>query len=164
MKRINGLKPAAALPLLALLYLSPAFCGDVGSHVVTFNFSEINEIEVSGLPSLSVSHATPGQQPQAATAGSCSYAITTNGTNKRVTAALDSAMPAHMSLSASAAAPAAGGSSQGSVALSQSPASLVTGINHVAESNLAVGYTLGCTVQAGEIPTSPMSVTYTISD
>lgn len=161
---MKSLKLAAALHLFGLLLLNPAFGGDVGSHVVTFDFQAINEISVTGVPGLSVSFATAGQEPQEATAGSCTYAISTNGTNKKVTAGIESAMPANTTLKASAAAPSGGGASQGYVTLGTSPASLVTGISHAAESNLAVSYKLGCTVAAGVIPSSAKNVSFTISD
>ena len=59
---------------------------------VEINVSEINVIAVQGEISMTISQATAGQAPDAATdAGT--YALTTNGTKKKITAELDEDMP-----------------------------------------------------------------------
>jgi len=161
---MKALKLAAALHALGLFVLSPAFGGTSGSSTMTFNIQSINEIAVTGSPSLTVSSATAGQEPNEATAGSSTYAISTNCTGKKLTAALGSAMPSNTTLKASAAAPSGGGSSQGYVTLGTSAATLVTGMGHAAESSLSISYKLGCTAGAGVISSSSKSVVFTISD
>jgi hypothetical protein len=125
----------------------------------------INELSVSGNPgALTVNAATAGSQPDAVTDATSSYAITTNGTNKKITAALDTAMPAGVTLSLTATAPTVG-SSPGKVALSASAADVVTGITQVADGDgNTLTYELAATVAAGVVESASKTVTLTISN
>lgn len=123
----------------------------------------INEISVSGNPgALTVDSATAGSQPDADTDASSSYAITTNGTGKKITAALDTAMPAGLTLSLTAAS--ASGTSGGKLTLSDSAADVVTGLTQVAEPTQSLTYELAATVSAGVVASATKTVTLTIVD
>ncbi|MBK1701750.1 hypothetical protein [Thiococcus pfennigii] len=152
---------AAAMGMVS----SGAFAADNDDQTITYEVTAINEIAVSGNPgNLTVSTATAGSQPDAVTDDSTTYAITTNGTNKRITAALDEAMPANVTLSLTATAPAGGASSSGKVALTASAQSVVTGITQVAESEIGLEYELSATVAAGIVASDTVDVTLTIAD
>ena len=161
MKRLKFLLPAAAL---ALLLSGAALGADVSTHVMTFDFQAVNEIEITGTPSLTVASAIAGEQPQEVTDSSSTCAITTNGANKRITASIDTATPAYVTLKVNVAAPSGSGTSQGDVTLSTSASDVVTGMSHVADSNPAITYKLSATVQAGVLSTDTRTVTFTLSD
>lgn len=140
-----------------------AFAATTDSQTMNFSIQEINEIDVAAGPvSLTVNAATAGSQPTAATAAS-NYSITTNADadSKKITAGLDTAMPAGVTLQVNVAAPSAGSSSLGTVALTTSGVDVVTGIEAVAASGVAISYTLSATV-AAEPVTDSRVVTYTI--
>ena len=160
MKRLKFLLPAAAL----VLALNCAALGaDVSTHVMTFDFQAINEIEVTGTPNLTIASAIAGEQPQEVTDSSSTCAITTNGTNKRITASIDTAMPAYVTLKVNVAAPTGSGTSQGDVTLTTSASDVVTGMSHVADSP-TITYKLSATIQAGVLSTDTRTVTFTLSD
>lgn len=161
MKRFKFLLLAAAL---ALFSTGSALGADVDSHVMTFDFQAINEIEVTGTPNLSITSAIAGEQSQDMTDSSSMYAITTNGTNKRITAIIDTAMPANVTLKINVAAPSGSGTSQGDVTLSTIASDVVTGISNVAVSSLTISYKLSATVEAGVLSTDARTVTFTLSD
>lgn len=133
------------------------------TQTVTFEVQAINEIATSGDPgALVVSAATAGQQPDAVSDSSTTYAITTNETNQKITAALDAAMPAGVTLTIQLAAPT-GATSAGAVTLTDSAADVVTGITQVAESGLGITYTLTADVTAGVLASDDRTVTLTIA-
>ncbi len=101
------MKTAIAL-MMALLVLAgtAAVAGNTAQQTVTYEVQAINEISVSGNPAaLIVSAATAGSQPTAATDTTTSYAITTNQSNRKITGAINTAMPANTTLSITLAAP-----------------------------------------------------------
>lgn len=161
MKRLKFFLLAA---MLILASGGPPLWGDVGTHVVSFDFLGINEIEVTGTPNLTISSAIAGEQPQEATDSSSTYGITTNGTNKKITASIDTAMPAHVTLKVNVAAPSGSGTSLGDMTLTTSASNVVTSISQVAESSLTITYKLSATVQAGVLSNNTRTVTFTISD
>ena len=161
MKRLKFLLLAAAL---ALFSTGPVLGGDVSSHVMSFDFQQINEISVTGTPNLNISSAVAGQEPSEAIDSSSTFGVTTNGTNKRITASIDTAMPAYVTLKVNVAAPSGSGTSQGDVTLTTSASDVVTGISHVADSNPAIIYKLSATVQAGVLATDTRTVTFTLLD
>ena len=161
MKRLKIFFVAVALTLVS----GGAVCGgEIASHAVTFNFQEINEIDITGSPSLTINSAVAGEQPENAIDSSSICAITTNGANKRITASIDTAIPAYVTLKVNVAAPSGSGTSQGDVSLTTSASDVVTGISHLADSSLTITYKLSATVQAGVIPTDTRTVTFTLSD
>ena len=154
---------AIALTALALSTLgSTAYAqSNVASQQVSINVAEIAVISVTGNVSMTISSATAGQTPDAATASS-SYSMTTNGSNKKITAELDVAMPTGLTLSATMAAPS-GASSAGQQALTATAVNLVTGITKVRSSGLSLNYEARSTVDASPDNYS-RTVTYTITN
>ena len=161
MKRLKIFFVATAL---TLVLGGAAWGGEVASQAVTFDFQEINEIDITGSLSLTINSAVAGEQPDNATDSSSFYAITTNSTNKRITASIDTVMPAHVTLQINVAAPSESGVSKGYVILATSAADVVTGISHVAESNSLITYKLSATAQAGVISGATRTITLTLSD
>lgn len=153
-----------SLGIFGFIQTGPANAANTASQTVTIQVSGVNEMSVSGNPgALTVSTATAGSQPDAATDSSTSYNITTNGTGKKITGALNSAMPAGTTLSLALTAPA-GGASSGAVNLTTSTQNLVTGISQVASSGHGITYSFGATVAAGEIASTTRTVTLTLTD
>lgn len=129
---------------------------------VTIQVNAISRIAVTGVAqSLTITTATAGSEPTAATA-TVSWAITTNQTNQKVTASLDAALPANVTLSASMAQPT-GATSAGSQALGTVAVDLVTGISTLAQGGLGLTYTLAATAAAGVVASTTRTVTYTIT-
>ncbi len=148
----------------ALASTVTAFASNTTTQTVTFEVQAINEISNSGNPgALVVSTATAGSQPDAVTDSSTTYAITTNGTAKKITAAIDTAMPTDVTLKVALGAPT-GGTSAGQVTLGTVAVDAVTGITEVAESGLSISYELSALVTAGVVASGSKTVTYTIVD
>lgn len=141
-----------------------AFAASTVNQTVTYQVQAINEISVSGNPgALIVSAATAGSQPTAATDATTTYSITTNGSSKKITGVLNTAMPANTSLKATLTAPT-GGTGAGQVTLTASAQDLVTGISTVAQSGIAIGYEFSATASAGVIASAQKTVTLTVAD
>jgi len=152
-----------SLALILGLYVN-AHSADNVSQTVTYEVQAINEISVSGNPgALVISTATAGSEPDAATDATTSYSLTTNGTNKRITGSIDTAMPANTSLLVTLTAPT-GGSSAGQVILSTTAQDLVTGISTLAESGLTISYEFTADASAGIVASSTKTVTLTVAD
>lgn len=150
--------------VLLVALLGVASAAENTNQTVTYQVSSIDEISVSGNPgALVVNTAVPGSQPTAATDASTSYSITTNNSSRKITGAIDAAMPANTSLKASLTAPT-GGSSAGEVTLTASAQDLVTAISTLAESGLTISYEFSATLAAGIISSSQRTVTLTIAD
>jgi hypothetical protein len=150
--------------LAVLAVLTAAGAGTAGAQTanqtVSYEVTAIDEISVSGTPSLTVSAASAGSQPGTATA-SGTYSVTTNGTGMKITAEIDQAMPAGVTLSATLAAPS-GAASAGTVVLTTVPQDVVSGITRVAETGLGITYGLSAEVTAGPV-SGNRTVTYTIT-
>jgi hypothetical protein len=154
----------AAAMALVLGLSSLALAGSTATQSVTYEVQAINEISVSGDPgSLIINTATAGSEPNDATDNSTTYAITTNGSNKKITGEIDTAMPTDVTLKVNLQAPT-GGTSAGAVTLTSTAADLVTGISTVAQSGLTITYTLSATVDAGVVASASKTVTLTIID
>ncbi len=152
------------LVIVGVIWGGAAIAANSANQTVTIQVSAINEVSVSGNPgALTVDSATAGSQPTAATDSGTSYSITTNGTGKKITGALNSAMPAGTTLSVNLVAPS-GGTSAGAVNLTTSTQNLVTGISQVASSGHGITYSLSATVAAGEIASTTRIVTLTLTD
>jgi len=149
--------------ILMLAANSLAIGGTTANQTVTYKVQAIDQISVSGDPGpLIINTATAGQQPTDATDTSTTYAITTNGTGKKITGAIDTAMPTGVTLKINLLAPT-GATSAGNVVLGIIAADLVTGISQVAESGLTITYTLSATVAATP-GSGTRTVTLTIVD
>ncbi|MEJ2611808.1 MAG: hypothetical protein P8179_17455 [Candidatus Thiodiazotropha sp.] len=161
---MKTLKFFLSAAVLALALSRTILGADVSTHVMTFDFQAINEISITGNPNLTIASATAGEQPQEVTNSLSTWAITTNGANKRITASIDTAMPTNVTLKINVTAPSGSGTSQGDVTLTTSSADVVTGISSVADSSLTVTYKLSATTQAGVLPSDTRTVTFTLSD
>ena len=149
------------LATMALLTAASAAQAQTSTQNVTFQVNAINQIAVAGSPSLTINTATAGSAPTAATA-SANWAVTTNQSNAKVTAQLDSDMPAGLTLSVDLGAPT-GATSAGATALSSASVDVVTGISKLAEGSLSVGYSLSATAAAGVVSSTSRTVTFTIT-
>jgi hypothetical protein len=141
--------------------------GDGGSgsdtQTVTFSVQGIDELSVAGNPGhMLVNSASAGQEPDAVQDSSTTYGISTNGSNRKITGELDSAMPAGTALQVNLSAPS-GASSQGNSTLSPAPVDLVTGISSVSQDNLTITYTFSALVQAGVLGSGSRTVTLTLT-
>jgi len=157
---------ASLLALTLVLGVSGlAIGGDTATQTLACEVQAINEISVSGEPvTLAVTAATAGSQPDSVTDDTTTYAITTNGTDKKITGAVDPAMPTGVTLKINLAAPTGAGTSSGDITLAITSADLVTGITQVAETEMKITYTLSATVDAGVVASDTRTVTLTITD
>ena len=132
------------------------------TQTVTFQVDAINQVAVTGTPSLDISAAVAGGAPTTVTSSGNTWAVTTNQTGAKITASIGSAMPAGVTLSATLAAPA-GGTSAGLKSLGTTAVDVVTGITKLNASGLALSYQLDATSAAGVITSTTRVVTYTIT-
>ena len=147
------------------LFFVVAFAGTAAAQSVTTEVQAVNDLTVSGSPSLTIVETNSGAGSGLKSVSAAgSYAITTNGTNKRITAALSLAMPAATSLSVTFTAPTASGTSAGPVALTAAAQDVVTGITTVDEVGIPVSYTLAADVTAGILGSVTRTLTYTLTD
>jgi len=149
------------LATMALLTVASAAQAQTATQNVTFQVNAINQISVAGSPSLTINTATAGSAPTAATAAG-TWAVTTNQSNAKITAELDSDMPAGLTLTVNLGAPS-GASSTGATTLSSASVDVVTGITQKAEAALSVNYGLSATTAAGVVSSTSRTVTYTIT-
>lgn len=151
-----------AAPVIALAAVFSATEARAQTQTVTYEVQAINQMSVSGNPgALVISTAVAGAAPTAVTDASTTWAITTNQTGTKVTAALDMAMPAGVTLKVDLGAPT-GATGAGAVALGTVAADLVTGITKLNESGKTVTYTLSATAAAGVVASADRTVTYTV--
>jgi hypothetical protein len=131
------------------------------TQTVTFEVQAINQLSVSGNPgALTISTATAGSAPSSATNTSTTWAITTNESNKKVTAAINLAMPTGVTLSLTLTAPS--GAASSAVTLGTVAQDAVTGITKLNASGLTVTYGLDATTSAGTVASTTRTVTLTI--
>jgi len=143
-----------------------AMADNIATQLVSYEVTAINEIEVSGDPgALVVNSATAGSEPTDDTDNTTTWDITTNGgtDGKKLTGAIDTDMPANTTLEINLTAPT-GATSSGDVTLSTTAADAVTLIDSVAESALAITYTLSATIAAGVVAQASKTVTLTLTD
>jgi hypothetical protein len=139
-----------------------AASAQTATQTVTIQVDAINQVAVSGTPSMTISAAVAGGAPTTVTSVGNTWAVTTNMTGAKITASIGSAMPAGVTLSATLAAPA-GGASAGIQALGTSAVDVVTGITKLNASGLTLTYQLEATAAAGVVSSTTRVVTYTIT-
>lgn len=140
-----------------------AWAANTATQTVTFSVSAINELSVSGNPgALNITSAVAGSGPSPVSDATTTYAVTTNESNRKITGAIDLAMPSGVTLSVTLQAPT-GASSAGVVSLSTSAADLVTGISAVNQSGRTITYQLSATTAAGTVSSSTRTVTLTLT-
>ena len=119
---------------------------------------------MSGNPGLlRVSNAVAGSEPVAVSNSATTYTVTTPGANRlhKVTAQLNAAMPAGLTLTATFAPPPAS-TSLGPVALDMTARDVVTNIPRNTNATQGITYTLAATAAAGVVPPTSRIVTLTI--
>jgi hypothetical protein len=158
MKRSTFLTIGALFALSAVRTAS----AQTATQTVTFQVTAINQIAVTGTPSLVINTAAAGSAPTTVTSSGNSWSVTTNQSGASITASIPTAMPAGLTLSANLVAPA-GATSSGSTALGVTAATVVSGITKLNASALALTYTLDATAAAGVVTSSTRVVTYTIT-
>jgi hypothetical protein len=149
----------AAVTAMAALPVGSAR-GQSATQVVHFQVNAVNQIAVSGSPTLAITTATAGSGLTSATSAGSSYAITTNEANQKITASLNEAMPTGVTLEVVMAAPG-GAVSAGTVSLGTASADVVTGITATASAALPITYRLNASTQVQMGPTA-RTVTFTI--
>jgi hypothetical protein len=132
------------------------------TQTVTFQVSAINQIAVTGAPSLVINAAVAGSAPTSVTAAANTWSVTTNQSNASITASIPTAMPAGLTLSALLVAPA-GATSTGSTALGVTAVNVITGITKLNSAALGLTYQLDATAAAGVVTSATRVVTYTIT-
>lgn len=160
MKTILNLSVVVATAFLPAIAVRAA---NSAKQTVTFSVTAINELSVSGNPgAMTVSSGSAGAAPTSVSDQSTRYAITTNASNGKITAAIDSAMPAGVTLEINLAAPT-GAMSAGGVPLGTSAIDVVTGISRLNESGKGIGYTLSTSANAGVVDAQSRTVTLTVT-
>jgi hypothetical protein len=157
------MKVVKIIAVAGILVLAAAISAQAqtATQSVTYAVSAINQIGVTGTPSLTISTASAGSAPGAVTNSASSWAITTNGTNKKLTASINSDMDTGVTLSLTAVAPSVG-TTAGKKSLSTTATDLVTGIAGVAETGMGLTYELAATLAAGVVASSSKTVTFTL--
>ena len=126
-------------------------------------FAHAQILLVSGNPTtMTVTGATAGSQPLTLTENSTTYTVSALAIQpKKITARINTNMPAGVTLTALLVAPA-GATSAGRVALDNIARDVVTNITNTLPQARTVEYQLTATVSAGVIPVSTRTVTLTL--
>lgn len=147
---------------LLIVAAAASASAQTATQTVTFQVDAINQIAVSGTPTLAITAAVAGGAPTTVTSTGNTWAVTTNQSNAKITASIGSAMPAGVTLSADLTAPA-GATGAGLVALGTAAVDVVTGITKLNATGLALTYQLDATAAAGVVPSTTRVVTFTIT-
>jgi len=154
------------LSLLLFFHVSlpaGAFAANTAGQNITVNINNINVMTVNS-GSVSISPGTvplAGAPVEPGTDSSSTYSLSTNGTNMKITASLDQNMPEGSTLSATLEPPKSG-SSPGAVALSITPATIVSGITRTFDRSRKITYML--TIGPGiKTSTFTRTITFTIT-
>ena len=156
------LSRTAILSGLLVIAAAASALAQTATQTVTFQVDAINQVAVTGTPTLAVTAAVAGGAPTTVTSSGNTWAVTTNQTGAKITASIASNMPTGVTLSATLGAPA-GATSAGIKSLSTTAVDVVTGITKLNSSGLALTYQLDATSAAGVITSTTRVVTYTIT-
>jgi len=132
------------------------------TQTVTFQVDAVNQVGVTGSPTMAITAAVAGNAPTSVTSAGNTWAVTTNQSTAKITASIGSNMPAGVTLSCNLGAPA-GATSAGLKSLSTVAVDVVTGITKLNASGLGLSYQLDATSAAGVITSTTRVVTYTIT-
>lgn len=155
------MKRFLSIALASLLLTGVSFAqSNASTQQVSINIEEIDVISISGSINMTINAATAGQAPDAAKA-SATYAVTTNGKNRKISAELDSNMPEGLTLYAEMSAPG-DSKSKGQVELSEKAQDLVHKLTKVNAAGLELAYEAVATVDA-DPDNVTRTVTYTIT-
>jgi hypothetical protein len=162
----DRLQSLAALALmLGAITQGTAIAGNSATQQVRIEVQPIDELALSGArPTLTIDTASAGSAPVAVEADGGTYAITTNGSQRKITASLAAELPPGVSLALLMAAPAASGTSAGWRTLSPTPTEVVTGISRTAQAGIGLRYRLVANVDGGTVSARTETVTITLAD
>lgn len=155
------MKRLVILTLVGVFVYGAAIAANTDSHAVSFQILAINELDITGSPTLVITTATPGGEPASVSDNTSRLSFTTNQASRRITAALDSDMPADTTLEVNVSGLTGTWSSTGLQTLSSTAVNVATG-NRGAQNNRTVTYTFSATSAAGEL-TGSRTVTYTLT-
>lgn len=156
---MNSIKKIVAT-LAALSLIGTTLAGNTTTQNVSFTVAAVAEISVSGNPgAMAIVAPAAGSTLSSVTDATTSYAITTNQTGQKITAAIDSAMPSGVTLTVGMQAPT--GATASTVTLGTVAGDAVTGISQLSASNLTITYTLSAELSAGDVSGS-RTVTFTV--
>ena len=159
---MKTLKSLITLLVFSFIVASSAFAqSNYASQQVTVNVQEINAISVGGSVSLSINTTTAGENPDPIESTS-SYNISSNGTDKKITAQLDEDMPEGLTLQSNMSAPR-GAQSTGYQTLSSNAVDLCSGVTKVMGSGLQILHKATATLVVAP-QTYSRTVTYTITN
>jgi len=153
----------ATLVIVSAVAALPATTAE---QTLSYQVEAINEIAVSASPvSLIINTAGAGSEPSSVMDATTTYAITTNGgiNSRKITAQLDSDMPAGLTLCITLAPPTGADAMISDVVLSMTPADVVGCINSVAQSELTITYTLSTNVAVGVVNPATRTITLIIT-
>lgn len=132
-------------------------------QTVTFSVIPINEFSITGNPgTLVVSTSAAGARPNSVADKSTRYAIITNGTDRKITAEINRAMPAGVALTVDLAAPT-GASSASAVILKAAPTEVIMDATGLNQSVNDITYELSAIPEAGVALSERRTVTLTIT-
>jgi hypothetical protein len=155
--------------LIGLFLFSYSWAGSTAYQSISYSIQPINEIWVSGNPpTLVISQAVAGEDPEDATDSSTTYTVATNEGGyvdpekpKRITGSINQAMPDHTKLIVNLEAPV-NGYSEGDIELGVDSQNLVTGILSPGD-GLTITYKFKATAEAGTL-SGYRTVTFTLLD
>ena len=132
--------------------------------IVTYEVASITQLSLTGAASVKIVAGTAGQDlPSVTDSTGVTYAITNNAgeDSKKLIGKINTVMPDNTALSVNVTAPS-GALSEGFVALTDSDQDLVTGIDNVNETGVAISFKLEATVAAGVIASATKTFTMTV--
>src|SRR5258708_17625576 len=147
---------------LLVLAAAASAAAQSATQTVTWQIDAVNQVAVTGTPTLDILAAVAGNAPTSVTSSGNTWAVTTNQSTAKITASIGSVMPAGVTLSANLGAPA-GATSVGLVALGTAAVDVVTRITKLNSSGLVLSYQLDATAAAGVISSASRVVTYTVT-
>ncbi len=158
-----------ALAALSLLFVEESNAQATANQTVQLTVNAVYKISTSGNPgALTINNGTAGTDALTSVSdNSTTYNITQNvGNTVKVTAHLNSALPAGYTLSINLASTK--GTSAGTVdisnATSGSAVDVVTGIGMGADANQTIGYTFSALASAGTLSSTNKTVTLTLTN
>lgn len=160
MRKIKLVVPGMILLLLSCGLSKIAQAHD-DSHVVTYTINEISEIAITGAPHLDIIAPAAGNQPAADTDATCTYALTINGANKKITGVINTDMHEDTTLSIELVAPS--GHAEAAALLSTVAAELTDAMSPIADASSGITYVLNATVDADPVIDEVRTVTLTVS-
>jgi len=163
-------RKAKALILMIVMLTLGSCCiaqaNNVATQTVTYFIADINELSNLAPVTLTINTATAGAMPVPATDSSTTYSITVRSIlrRKKITARIDTPMPAGLTLKVKLEAPTRA-TSLGDVTLSTTAKDVVRNIRNVKNESVGITYTLS---PVGSTPPAPTSgartVTFTLVD